>query len=120
MSSTGLLDDESAHRCPISGRKLPKWAAALHARRVSVDQRLIDRLVASTGLAESEAVRVVEDVLAFHHEPVDGYVRRRHAELKTYGVRNEEIFALLREELRGRVVAAPDLSERQLRRIIYT
>ena len=75
--------------------------------------------MASTGISDSEAARLVEDVLAFHDEPVEAYVRRRHAELKTYGAKNAEIFALLREELRGRVVAAPDLSERQLRRIIY-
>ena len=42
-----------------------------------------------------------------------------HAHLKTIGARNVEIFARLREELRDRVVAAPDLTERQLRRIIY-
>ena len=61
----------------------------------------------------------MEDVLAFHAEPVEDYVRRRHAELKTYGVRNPEIFARLAEELAHRVVAAPELSERQLRRIVY-
>ena len=64
--------------------------------------------------------RVVEDVLAFYAEPVEGYVRRRHAELKTYGVRNAEIFARIAAELEERVVAAPPLSERQLRRIIYS
>ena len=46
-------------------------------------------------------------------------MRRRHAELKTHGVRNPEIFARLAEELAHRVVAAPALSERQLRRIVY-
>ena len=49
----------------------------------------------------------MEDVLAFHAEPVEDYVRRRHAELKTHGVRNPEIFARLAEELAQRVVAAP-------------
>jgi len=86
---------------------------------VSVDQRLLDHVVASTGLPASEAARLVEDVLAFHDEGVEQWVRRRHAELKTYGAKNEQIFPRLREELRGRVVAAPDLSERQLRRVIY-
>ncbi len=75
--------------------------------------------MSGTGLSEAETTRVVEDVIAFHQEPVDDYVRRRHAELKTYGARNDQIYAQLREELAARVVAAPDLSERQLRRIIY-
>nr|WP_179670424.1 hypothetical protein [Nocardioides thalensis] len=75
--------------------------------------------MAGTGLSAAEATRVVEDVVAFHAEPVEDYVRRRHAELKTHGAKNDEIFGLLREELASRVVAAPDLSERQLRRIVY-
>jgi len=86
---------------------------------VPVDRSLVDHLVSTTELTPSEAARVVEDVIAFHAEPVETYVRRRHAELKTYGVRNPEIFARLAEELAHRVVAAPVLSERQLRRIIY-
>ena len=83
------------------------------------DPSLVDHLVATTELTTAEAARVVEDVLAFHAEPVEAYVRRRHAELKTYGTRNSEIFALLAQELAHRVVAAPELSERQLRRIVY-
>ncbi|WP_309649233.1 hypothetical protein [Nocardioides sp.] len=83
------------------------------------DPTLIDRVVASTGLTPAEAARVVEDVLAFHAEPVEDYVRRRHAELKTYGARNPQIFARIAEELADRVVAAPRLTERQLRRVIY-
>ena len=88
-------------------------------RRVNVDPRLLSHVMAGTGLSAAEAARVVEDVIAFHAEPVEDYVRRRHTELKTFGAKNEQIFALLREELATRVVAAPDLSERQLRRIVY-
>ena len=47
------------------------------------------------------------------------YVRERHARLQTYGARNPEIFSRIAEELAQRVVAAPELSERQLRRIVY-
>jgi polyhydroxyalkanoate synthesis regulator phasin len=84
----------------------------------ALDSRIVDHLVATTELTPAEATRVIEDVVAFHAEPVEDYVRRRHAELKTFGARNSEIFARLAEELAHRVVAAPALSERQLRRII--
>ncbi|QIG45143.1 hypothetical protein G5V58_22375 [Nocardioides anomalus] len=84
-----------------------------------VDRALVDHVVRTTGLSAPDAARVVEDVVAFHAEPLEAYVRRRHAELKTYGARNPEIFAALAEELAHRVVAAPALSERQLRRIVY-
>ena len=62
---------------------------------------------------------MIEDVVAFHAEPVEDYVRRRHAQLKTYGAKNAEIFARIAAELADRVVAAPALTERQLRRLVY-
>jgi len=86
---------------------------------VAADSELVERIVASTGLTRAEATRVVEDVVAFHAEPVEEFVRRRHAHLKTYGAKNPEIFARIAEELGARVVAAPRLTERQLRRVVY-
>jgi polyhydroxyalkanoate synthesis regulator phasin len=83
------------------------------------EQTLVDHVVATTGLTPAEAARVIDDVVAFHAESVEELVRRRHAQLKTYGAKNDEIFARIAEELHGRVVAAPALSERQLRRMIY-
>jgi polyhydroxyalkanoate synthesis regulator phasin len=86
---------------------------------VPSERELVAHLVATTGLSESEARRVVEDVVAYLAEPVEDYVRRRHTEMKTYGAKNTEIFERIAAELAGRVVAAPELSERQLRRIVY-
>ena len=83
------------------------------------DPALVSHVVATTSLTPGEAARVIDDVIAFHAQPVEDYVRMRHARLKTYGARNPEIFAVIAEELRARVVAPPELSERQLRRIVY-
>ena len=86
----------------------------------SPDPDLVTRIAASTGLTAAEAARVIEDVVAFHAEPVEDYVRRRHAHLKTYGARNAEIFARI---ARGAAPTGssprPTLTERQLRRLIY-
>jgi hypothetical protein len=83
------------------------------------DADIIDRVAGSTGLPANVAARVVDDVLAFYREPVEHYIRRRHTELQAAGKKNPEILPLIAEELRRRVVAAPALSERQLRRIVY-
>jgi hypothetical protein len=83
------------------------------------DRELVDRVAGSTGLTPAEAARVVEDVLAWYREPVEEFVRRRHAHHRLYGKRNPEIFELIAGELADRLVAAPPLSQRQLRRIIY-
>jgi hypothetical protein len=84
-----------------------------------VDADLISHVAASTGLSAGEASRVVADVVGWYREPVEDYVRRRHGRLKMFGAKNHEIFAQIAAELADRVVAAPDLSERQLRRIVY-
>lgn len=83
------------------------------------DPDLVSHVVATTSLTPGEAARVIDDVIAFHARPVEDYVRARHAHLKTYGAKNPEIFARIAQELAGRVVAPPELSERQLRRIVY-
>ena len=83
------------------------------------DADLVAHVGASTGLPPAQAARVVDDVVAFHSESVEEYVARRHGELKLRGEKNAAIFARVAEELGTRVFAAPPLSERQLRRIVY-
>ncbi len=80
---------------------------------------LVSRVSLSTGLSPAEASRVIADVIAYFSEPTEDFVRRRHATLRAYGMKNPEIFTQLIDELAERVVAAPPLTERQLRRIIY-
>lgn len=62
---------------------------------------------------------MVADVLAYFSEPVEEFVRRRHSELKARGLTNDEIFPRIATELPLRRVAAPELTLRQLRRIVY-
>jgi hypothetical protein len=80
---------------------------------------LVAQVSRTTGLSPEDARRVVADVLAYFTETTEEYVRRRHRELQTYGVRNDEIFARLGTELRHWPVRSPELSARQLRRIVY-
>lgn len=80
-----------------------------------------ERPVGRTGepLPAAAAYRVVEEVVAFFREPADAFIRRRHRELKSAGLTNEEIFPLVAHELEARPVLAPQLTERQIRRVIY-
>lgn len=84
-------------------------------------QDLIRNVAASTGLPEATASRVVTDVAAYFSETVEQFVKRRHAELHDKGnKRNDDIWPQLAVELRGRRFRAEDLSDRQLRRIVYS
>ena len=82
-------------------------------------QDLVRYLAASTGLPQATAVRVIADVAAYYNETIEEFVRRRHGELQRRQRKNEEIWPLIAAELAERRFAAPGLSERQLRRIVY-
>jgi len=82
-------------------------------------QELIAYLVRTTHLSTGEATRVVGDVLSFLSETPEAFVRRRHRTLQAEGLSNAEIFAQLVPELAQWRFRAPELSERQIRRIIY-
>ena len=86
---------------------------------VAADDDLVAHLVRSTPLTPNEAARVVAEVVAYYGEAVPDYVRRRHAELKRRGQTNDRIFDEIAAELAARRFAAPPLSTRQLRRLVY-
>ena len=86
---------------------------------VPADDDLVAHLVRSTPLTPNEAARVVAEVVAYYGEAVPDYVRRRHAELKHRGLTNDRIFDEITTELAARRFAAPPLSVRQLRRLVY-
>jgi len=80
---------------------------------------LVEYLAGSGPLTYAEAVRVVAEVLGYFSEAPDEFVRRRHRELKTTGLTNDQAFGQIAAELPHRRYAAPELSLRQLRRIVY-
>lgn len=82
-------------------------------------QDLARYLAASTGLPQPTAVRVIADVATYFNETVEEFVRRRHADLRQRQYKNDEIWPLIAAELGQRRFAAPRLSDRQLRRIVY-
>jgi len=83
-------------------------------------QPLIDHLCHGSGLTPSEARKLVDEVIAFFSESPEDYVRRRHLEIKQeLGLSNPRIFRRIEAELAQIVFAAPALTQRQIRRIIY-
>jgi hypothetical protein len=80
---------------------------------------LVRHVAMTTGLDDATASRVVADVVAYFGQTVEEFVRQRHAELKDKSMRNDEIWPSLAAELERHRFAAPELTERQLRRIVY-
>ncbi|GHA47236.1 hypothetical protein GCM10010372_53930 [Streptomyces tauricus] len=80
---------------------------------------LVDHLTRSSALSRGEALRVIQDVLAYFDETTEDYVRRRHRELQAQGLVNSAIFERITADLKYRAVAPPELTLRQVRRIVY-
>ncbi len=82
-------------------------------------EELVEHLERSTRMSSNEARRLVEEVVMFFSDTVERYVRRRHIELQAEHYKNDEIFGRIASELRARRFAAPPLTARQIRRLIY-
>jgi hypothetical protein len=82
-------------------------------------RELVDHLGRTTALGPSQAERVVAEVVGFFDETTDELVQRRHRELQREGLGNDEIFVRIGQELEQWRVRAPQLSARQLRRMVY-
>jgi hypothetical protein len=85
----------------------------------SYPQDLVRHVARSTGLDEATASRVVADVMAYFGQTVEEYVIARHENLKSRNRKNDDIWPLITGELKGRRFKADELTERQLRRMVY-
>jgi hypothetical protein len=94
-------------------------AATGNAPVTNVPPDLARYLATSTGLPQPTTARVIADVNAYYDETVETFVRRRHAELRRKNRKNDEIWPEIAAELTCRRFRAPDLTDRQLRRIVY-
>jgi hypothetical protein len=80
---------------------------------------LVRHVTESTGLPAATAARVIADVVAYFSETVEQFVLRRHGEMQRRQRKNAEIWPVITAELKTRRFGAEELSERQLRRIVY-
>lgn len=70
-----------------------------------VDSALIDRLA--------------EDFGEYFSRTVQEFITERHLELHEQGVRNREIYVRIQRELKERRFIGPEMTVRQIRRVIY-
>jgi hypothetical protein len=91
----------------------------LPARNAPYPHDLVRHVAASTGLDEATASRVVADVMAYFGQTAEEYVIKRHQDLKSRNHKNDDIWPLIADELKARRFKTGELSERQLRRMVY-
>jgi len=69
--------------------------------------------------SEADLDRLLQDILNFTSHTVEQWIQERHQVLQKQNLTNAAIFQTIEQELPFRRFAAPALSERQIRRIIY-
>ena len=85
-----------------------------------IDVEFVAFLSRSYGLSADVCRRLILEFLAEYEQTLDEFVQRRHVELKSAeGLKNEESYRRIGEEVQQRRFSPPKLSERQIRRIIY-
>jgi len=86
---------------------------------VDANQDLLRQLRAMTGLEDALLEKILREIQAWYARDLHDWIRDRHRDLQRQGMRNQEIFSRLREEMDQILVRPPRLSERQIRRVIY-
>jgi hypothetical protein len=84
-----------------------------------LDDAWVRHLAQTYSLDETLVRRLGEEFLALTEPTVREFVVRAHLRYQAQGLRNEEIFRRLREEVPRRRFRVETPSERQIRRIIY-
>ncbi len=70
-------------------------------------------------LSEKQVDLLFEEFSSYYRESAEAFIRRRHNEMKDEGLKNTQIYKILKSEIEDRRFSCDDLSERQIRRIIY-
>jgi hypothetical protein len=84
-----------------------------------LDDAWVRHLAETYSLDEALVRRLGEEFLALTEPTLKEYVVRTHLRYQARGMRNDEIFRRLREEVAQRRFRVETPSERQIRRLIY-
>ncbi len=84
-----------------------------------LDDAWVRHLAQTYSLDESLVRRLGDEFLALTEPTVKEYVVRSHLRYQAQGLKNDEIFRRLREEVARRRFRVEPPSERQIRRLIY-
>jgi len=84
-----------------------------------LDEAWVRHLAQTYSLDEALVRRLGEEFLALTEPTVREFIVRSHLRYQAQGLRNEEIFRRLRDEVSRRRFRVETPSERQIRRLIY-
>ncbi len=87
--------------------------------QIKLNDDFLNYLLANHSIEKKELIRLLDDISGALDSTVQDYIQERHFTLQKEGKRNSEIYSQLQKEIKNLRFVAPDLSVRQIRRIIY-
>ena len=87
--------------------------------KITIDDQFKNHLLSSYPINEDLLDHLLEDLGEYFLTGVKEYIGIRHQQLQKEGLDNAEIYKKIQIELKRRRFAPPELSIRQIRRIIY-
>lgn len=87
--------------------------------KITLDEQFKSYLLSSYPIDESYLNHLIEDLGDYFSTDVKDFIGLRHQQLQKEGLKNNEIYLQIHDELKKRRFVAPELSLRQIRRIIY-
>lgn len=87
--------------------------------KIILDEQFKNYLLSAYPVDESLLNHLVEDLGDYFSTDVKEFISLRHGQLHGEGFRNNEIYLQIQAELKEKRFAAPELSVRQIRRVIY-
>lgn len=86
---------------------------------IKLNQEFLQHLLSSYPLDESELLRLLDDLSGAFDYTVESYIQEKHLSLQREGKKNAVIYEILQKEIKAMRFQGPELSIRQIRRIIY-
>ena len=86
---------------------------------IKLNEELENYILSSYSLNKSDLYRLLDDLSGIFNDSVEEYIHKRHVFMQKEGKKNNEIYQILQKEIRSHRFLGPELSIRQIRRIIY-
>ena len=86
---------------------------------ITLDEKFKNYLLSVYPVDESLLNHLLEDLGDYFSRDIKEYISCRHQQLHSEGKRNNEIYIQIQNELKERRFAAPEMTLRQIRRVIY-
>ncbi len=87
--------------------------------KMELGEEFENYLLSSFPIDRKELHRLLDEIGGYYSKTANEYIVARHARLQLEGHKNDCIFRKIKNELKRRRFIGPDLSIRQIRRIIY-